>query len=271
MKRIQVVSKQALLWKYGTIFKCVNETKEVWYMNIAICDDDYGFVDNLENIVRNIMANLEVTVCIKLFYSGKELLQDSKQNSYDIILIDIDMPQKTGFSTVEEIYQNHQDVNIIFITAHEEFAYQAYDYHPYQFVHKNDLEKLPRVLASLHKRIVARSQYYDVVHLDLAEIVDINVNNVVYIKSEKNYVVVHDLNSEERKYRGKIKNVYMQLKEHNFIYPQRSYVVNCRYISDFDRKEITLKNGDVISVSRDNEVRHEAQCLYGKYIRSIKW
>lgn len=240
-------------------------------MNIAICDDDYGFVDKLENIVKTIFSNLEVKFHIDLFYSGKELLLGSKRESFDIILIDIDMPQKTGFSTVEDIYQKQPNVNVIFITAHEEFAYQAYEYHPYQFVHKNDLEKLPRVLTNLYKKIVARSQYYDVVHLDLAGIVDININNVMYIKSEKNYILVVDVNKAISKYRGKIKNVYMQLKEHAFVYPQRSYVVNCRYIDDFDRKEITLKNGEVISVSRDDEVRHEAQGLYGKYIRSIRW
>lgn len=240
-------------------------------MNIAICDDDYGFVDKLESIVASIMSNLQVEYNIDLFYSGKELLIGTKKNSFEIILIDIDMPQKTGFSTVEEIYQKQKNANVIFITAHEEFAYQAYEYHPYQFVHKNDLEKLPRVLTNLYRKIIARSQYYNIVHLDLLGIVDINVNDIMYIKSEKNYILIVDMNKAVSKYRGKIKNVYMQLKEHGFIYPQRSFVVNCRYINDFDRKEITLKNGEVISVSRDNEVRHEAQSLYGRYIRSIKW
>lgn len=240
-------------------------------MNIAICDDDFGFVDKLENIVTEVMSNLKIEFHIYLFYSGNELLLGCKQNPFDIILIDVDMPRRTGFSTVEEIYQKQPNTNVIFITAHEEFAYQAYDYHPFQFVHKSDLEKLPRVLTNLHRKIVARSQYYDVVHLDLAGIVDININNVMYIKSERNYILVVDANKAVSKHRGKIKSVYTQLKEHGFIYPQRSYIVNCRYINDFDRKEITLKNGEVISVSRDDEVRHEAQALYGRYIRSIKW
>lgn len=240
-------------------------------INVAICDDDDTFVDRLEEIVRSIMASLNAEVQIDLCYSGKELLVESKRKSFDIVLIDIDMPQKTGFSTVEEVYKKQPNVNVIFVTSHEEFAYQAYEYHPYQFVQKNDLDKLHRVITALYRKIVARSLYYDVVHLDLAGIVDINLNEVMYVKSEKNYILVVNVNKSVSKYRGKIKNVYMQLKEYGFIYPQRSYIVNCRYISDFDRKEITLKNGETVSVSRDDEVRREAQYLYGKYMRSIRW
>ncbi len=238
-------------------------------MNIAICDDDDIVVDKLEEIVRGIMVQLGAEPQIDLFYSGKDLLTKSGKRSFDIILMDIDMPQQTGFGTVEEVYKKHPDVNVIFVTSHEEFAYQAYDYHPYQFVQKNDLEKLPRVLKALCKKIDARSVSSDIVHL--TEIPDVNLNEVMYIKSERNYVLAVNADKSVCKHRGKIKNVYMQLKEYGFIYPQRSYVVNCRYINDFDRKEITLKNGEVVSVSRDDAVRREAQFLYGKYMRSVRW
>ncbi len=238
-------------------------------MNIAICDDDGIFADKSEKIVRSVMTGLGAETKIDLFYSGKEFLTESRKHSFDIILMDIDMPRQTGFSTIEEVYKNHPDVNVIFVTSHEELAYQAYDYHPYQFVQKNDLDKLPRVLKALYKKIAAKSLSSDIVHL--TEIPDVNLNEVMYIKSERNYVLAVNSNKSVTKHRGKIKNVYMQLKEYGFIYPQRSYVVNCRYINDFDRKEITLKNGEIVSVSRDDEVRREAQYLYGKYMRSVRW
>ena len=241
------------------------------HVDIAICDDNGAFVDIIEMLVKNVMFKMNVDYNLSLFYSGKEIISGSRNNSFDVILLDIDMPQKTGFEVADEIYQKQPNTNVIFVTSHEELAYQAYDYHPYQFVHKSDLDKLPRVLETLYNKIVSRSQYDGVVHLKLGGIIDVNVNEVLYIKSEKNYILIMNTNKTMFKYRGKIKNVYAQLIEYGFIHPHRSYVVNCRYISDFDRKEITMKNGEIISVSRDDEVRKEAQHLYGKHMRSTRW
>lgn len=236
---------------------------------VAICDDDDIFANKLEDIVQGIMADLETEVQTHLFYSGESLLKESKKRSFDMILMDIDMPRQTGFGTVRRVYEKHPEANVIFVTSHEELAYQAYDYHPYQFVRKDDLNKLPRVLKALYKKTSAQSLRPEIVHLK--EIPSLNLNEIMYIKSERNYILAVNSNKSVSKHRGRIKNVYAQLSEYGFIYPQRCYVINCRYIADFDKREITLQNGEVVSVSRDDNVRREACYLYGKYMRSLRW
>ena len=144
-------------------------------LNIAICDDNGIFVDNLEKKINTIMNENNIEFFVEKFYSGKDLINGSRNAIYDIILLDIDMPDKTGFNTIEEIYKKQPNVFVVFITAHEEFAYQAYDYHPYQFVHKNDLEKLPRVINILCEKVVVRRQHHDIIHLDFGYIVYINI------------------------------------------------------------------------------------------------
>ena len=96
--------------------------------NIAICDDDPDFVDNLNKKVIDITKKLDVQCEISLLYNGKELIEHCSQNISDIVLVDIDMPGIDGFNAVQTLRQQQSDLAVIFITAHEEYAFQAYNY-----------------------------------------------------------------------------------------------------------------------------------------------
>lgn len=239
--------------------------------NVAICDDDEIFVDKLSGIVLDIMNRNGYNCNLEKLYNGKELLAVCRKNAMDIILADIDMPQINGFKAIETLQEIQPNLAVIFVTAHNEYAYQAYDYHPYQFVNKNDLEKLDTVLASLAKKIICRKTYNEIAHIFLNEVFDINVNEVMYFKSRKNYVDAYNVDGSITEYRTTIKDMYNQLEKTGFIYVQRSYILNCRFVDDFDSKFITLKNGEKISMSRDVETRKKAQRNYGNFMRSLRW
>lgn len=236
--------------------------------NIAVCDDEPVFLEGLCNTVSAIMERGGFKYNLKKLYNGKELLSFCRKQSADIIITDIDMPEIDGFKAIEDLQKSRTDLAVIFVTAHNEYAYQAYDYHPYQFVNKNDLEKLDIVIVGLAKKILNRKKYNEIVHVFLHGIIDINVNDVMYIKNTKNYVVAYHTDGTITKYRASLREIYEQLAEAGFIYAQRSYVLNCRFIDDFSLKTITMKNGEKISVSRDEEIRTKAQKNYGRFMRN---
>ncbi len=238
--------------------------------NIAICDDSEEFVWNIYTTVQKIMDKHNYKYNIQDFTKAKELIVFSKEKQLDVVLLDIDMPDVSGFEAVEKLRERQQSVEIIFITSHSELAYQAYDYHPYQFVDKTDLEKLEMVLPSLCNRIMQSKTAESSVVIDISGIFEIDVNAVMYVKAKKNYVVFCYNDGTEKEYRAKIKDVYEALKDSGFVYIQRSYIVNCRSIYDFDTKEVMLKNGETISVTRDYEMRSEAQKIYGAFMRRLR-
>lgn len=242
-----------------------------YVFNIAICDDDGQFVDEVADKVSEIMSKNCYKYIVHECYDGRELVEYCKNNTVDIILADIDMPNMNGFEAVEELQKRQPDLSIIFITAHNELAYQAYDYHPYQFINKTDLRKLERVLKTLVKKIQLKKNSNEIIHLQLDGIIDINVNEIMYLKSNRNYISIYSLNDDVTEIRGVIKDVYSQLSQVGFIYVQRSYIVNCRFIKDFDRKKITLKNDLEISVTRNTEMMREAQQIYGRFMRNLRW
>lgn len=240
--------------------------------NIVICDDDADFVKKLHNRITDILDKNSFHCRIVELYDGSELFDYCKKNIADIVFADIDMPNMTGFEAIKKLQEQQPEMVTVFVTAHEELAYQAYDYHPYQFISKKDLGKLENVVKRLIKKIIYRKQSKEVAHIQLANnIIDIRVDEVMYFRSKRNYVLVFNTDGSYSEMRANLKSIYEQLCGTGFIQVNRSYVVNCRFIFDFRKTMILLKDHTEISVTRNPDMRKEAQEQYGRFKRELRW
>ncbi|MCH5213262.1 MAG: response regulator transcription factor [Oscillospiraceae bacterium] len=242
-------------------------------LTIAICDDEVTFLDDLYNRVEQIVSKYNYKCNIIEFDNSGEFTNYCKKNIVDIILADIDIPDKDGFTAVKELQEQQPDIPVIFVSAHEELAYQSFYYNPFQFVSKADLDRLEHVLIDLIQKIERRKQQKDIVHIEAeGNIVDINVNEVMYLKSDRNYIMAYNENENVLlKFRGILKSIYAQLSDSGFIYTHKSYIINCRFIQNFERKKVVLANNSEIKGTRNTDIIDEAQKLYGKFMRELRW
>ena len=75
-------------------------------------------VDDEKLLVKGIKFNLEnegytVDAC----YDGEEAVAAARTGGYDLIILDLMMPKKDGFTLAQEIRQSNAEVPIIFLTA----------------------------------------------------------------------------------------------------------------------------------------------------------
>lgn len=111
-------------------------------MRIAVCDDEK---EARMMLVEKIKL-LHPTAKLVLYSSGEELLADTKPP--DIALLDIQMPGKNGMETAKLLRQNHRNTAIIFISALEDYVFQAFDVGALHYLVKPfDDRKLEEVLA----------------------------------------------------------------------------------------------------------------------------
>ena len=113
--------------------------------NILIVDDNIKNIQVLGNILRE--SNYEIAVAL----NGKEALDWVRSDNFDLILLDIMMPEMDGYEVCKEIKKNEKfiEVPIIFLTAKTEtesvikgFETGAVDYVTKPF---NSAELLARV------------------------------------------------------------------------------------------------------------------------------
>lgn len=235
--------------------------------NIVICDDDANFVSDICLRVLNAAKKINVQCNIVELHDGNELVKHCQQNISDIILADIDMPTVNGFDAIKALQKQQPDLAVIFITAHEEFAFQAYNYQPFWFVSKRDLSYLEDVLLKLMEKIEYRKNMREIVYIQCDKLVEINNEQVIYIKSSGHYLTTYTLQGKDNSFRCGIQQAYDYLKEDGYICAHRSYIVNCRYIKGFSQSGIVLKNREELPVSRNKDIIEDALKVYKRYLR----
>ncbi len=241
--------------------------------NIAICDDELSFLEYLYQHVEDCLSKYNYTYEIVDFLDSNEFIQYCRRNIADIVLVDIDMPKKDGFQAIKELQEKQPDLAVIFVSAHEELAYQSFKYNPFQFVSKADLDRLEEVLLYTVRKIEQRKTQKDIVHIMSGNsMIDINVKEVMYLQSDKNYVTAFDRHECALfKFRGMLKNIYTKLSEHGFLFIHKRYIVNCRFIKLLTRGKVVMSNDRELTISRNSETRSQVQALYGKFMREERW
>ena len=61
-------------------------------LNIAICDDEINDISILKKYISRYNVETDNNIVVSSFLSAKELLLDYSNNHYDVVLLDIEMP-----------------------------------------------------------------------------------------------------------------------------------------------------------------------------------
>lgn len=90
-------------------------------MKIAVCDDERTVREDIAGKIEFLFPETDVF----LYESGNILLQS--EENFDIVFLDIQMKGINGMDTAKKLRESGSDAVIIFVTALEEYVYQAFD------------------------------------------------------------------------------------------------------------------------------------------------
>ena len=107
-------------------------------LHIAICDDENKIREDITGTVRNYFEGVRITQ----FGNGHNLLESFNRQSFDMVLLDIDMPEMNGITLAARIKQIKPDTVILFLTAYKEYAFDAFQVHPSGYLLKPVLPEL---------------------------------------------------------------------------------------------------------------------------------
>lgn len=214
-------------------------------MQIAVCDDEKNIRELIGNKVHNIYPQADIC----FFPSGEELLLSDKQ--IDILFLDIQMQGRNGIETAREFRRKDKKAVLIFVTAIEDYVFQAFDVGAFHYLLKPvDDTKFADVL----RRAVDErcSQNLNIKEPE-AKYVMINnhglhtrvkIDDIVYAEVFNRKVVIHKLDSEIEYY-GKMSELEAEAGE-DFFRPHRAYLVNFKYVEKYDATTIYLEKGTAL-------------------------
>jgi len=237
-------------------------------MRVLIVDD--------EPLAQTALANvLAARVDVEHFDSANdavEAIEKLATESYDVLLLDINMPELSGTELADQLRGRNPPLpSIVFVTAHDEYAIAAFEKHAVDYVLKpfsnerigealdravqraqgERASKLIEALPQLQK--LARPQYSRIAIKSKGRILFINPGDVVAVQAEGNYVL-----------RESISVVAEKLRPYGFIRIHRSVLVNASFVEEI-KPYVTGEYGLRVKGGREYTVTR----TYKKNLKSL--
>lgn len=241
-------------------------------LRIAVCDDDTEMLQILSDWINRIFKEKEIMIELEAFSEGKELLDKHKEASFQVVFLDIAMPDMDGFQIAEALKQHNRKIYIIFVTSKDELVYKSFDYQPFHFIRKGEAKELESQLRHVAEKLITYSKYYDSIKLIRPHglIEEVVVGEIVVVRSEKNYLEYEMSDNRTIRIRGSLIVAEEVLQKYDFVRISSRALVNLNYIVRIKEREgeVILKTGFVYSLSRNN--KKSVVEAYMKYLRSRK-
>lgn len=223
-------------------------------MKIAICDDEKEFLENIDYAIKTYMNEKGLDYNIDLYNSGKSIMELQKNIVlYDVVFLDINMPEISGLEVAEWIRTYSDDVNIVFITAIISYAIQGYKYNAVRYILKNE-RQLKASIYECMDAVIYRMKHMGIdKRIFISNQKEISVNKVMYIESSAHKVIFYIEGKESEDYvvKNKLNNIEKMLDDCKYmIRVHQSYIVNMMYVKKISGYRIYLKNGIEIGVPK---------------------
>lgn len=222
-------------------------------MRIAVCDDNKVMLEFISGKINEDMALLDATYEISKFECGVSLISQHKKAPFDVIFLDIRLPDIDGFEAARLIKTEAEKTHIIFITTESNLVYECFDYHPYYFIPKGKPEYLAKKLRSVIEKLVDEINDNRTLCLDMPhnEKKYVNTDSIIYIASKSNYIDVV-CKEETVRIRMKLNDLSEKLPAKSFVRIHNRCVLNMRYLGRIDsgRNKAVLYDETELDISR---------------------
>jgi DNA-binding LytR/AlgR family response regulator len=216
-------------------------------LNIAICDDDKIYLTQIKKKLEKISFLIKDDIFIDEYFSGIKLFENF--HKYDILILDIDMPDINGFELAKKIRETNDKIIIIFLTCLAHYVFEAYKILPFRYVMKRKIdEQLPEAILKAYEKLSLKAdETFIFRHRGLTYNLELNE---IYYFEHKNRQISIKTATKELFYNETINNIEIKLKNYNFERCHSGYVVNLNKINIISLYQIEMKNGDIIPLSR---------------------
>jgi two-component system LytT family response regulator len=237
-------------------------------MRVLIVDD--------EPLARTALAQiLAARPDVERFDSARDAIEAQERlskHSYDVMLLDISMPELSGLELLGRLQQYGRPLpSVVLVTAHAQHAVAAFEKHAVDYVLKPfSSERVNQALEFAFRRTASEraARFVELMpHLPMLQqkspkiaiksngrIVFIDPHDLVVVQAEGNYVL---LQQEAGSYllRESISTIAENLKPYGFVRIHRSVLVNASFVQEIrpcatGEYELRVRGGKEYTVTR---------------------
>ncbi len=222
--------------------------------------------------IRDLLAHHNDIEVVSEARNGREAVNTLRQLKPDLIFLDVQMPVLDGFGVLKTIGVNEMP-EVIFVTAHDEFAVRAFDTHALDYLVKpvkqkrfseainrmrerlksNEAYDLSRKLSLLLAAKERESRKQRIVIPGAKGELVINSDEIDWIEADDYYAAIHARNGRHL-LRESLASLAKRLDPHQFVRVHRSTIVNIDRVSEVRHEGsetlLVMHGGVQVRVSR---------------------
>ncbi|PCI32086.1 MAG: DNA-binding response regulator [Flavobacteriaceae bacterium] len=235
-------------------------------LRILLVDDENDALEALEWKLNHYVDDLDISTCNSPI-KAIDIIEETKP---DVVFLDIQMPEMDGFTMIEKL--KYRNFNLIFTTAHDEFALKAIKVSAIDYLLKPvDKDELLESIAKV------RSSKTDLKLEDKLQLLLNNINgspsdkinisadgkvylleqdDVVMLKSDKSYTTIFLKNEQQIVVSKTLKEVERKFTFSQFYRVHNSYLINLNHVKEYLKGlggELIMSNGLTASISRNKK------------------
>jgi two-component system LytT family response regulator len=238
-------------------------------INCIIVDDEQHAIDILVHYVKQ-TPHLHL---VSTFTNPIEALQLLGRQKIDLVFLDIQMPELSGIDFIKAI---HGKTKVVLTTAYSEFALEGYDLYVVDYLMKPI--RLPRFLAAVQKAVqqisagsetqqeTPEDDYIFVKTESKGKLLKINLADIDFIESMKNYMVIHRGGQKTMVYTS-MKELEERLPKKQFIRVHKSFIIPISRITGIEGNLVRLKNVTAEILIGENYKAELMEIIRGKMIQ----
>ena len=238
-------------------------------INCIIVDDEQHAIDILDHYVKQ-TPHLQL---VASFTNPIEALQLLGQQKIDLVFLDIQMPELSGIDFIKTIQGKSK---VILTTAYSEFALEGYDLYVVDYLMKPI--RLPRFLAAVQKAVqqlnagnekapeAAEDDYIFVKTESKGKLLKINLADIDFIESMKNYMVIH-IGGQKTFVYTSMKELEERLPKKQFIRVHKSFIIPIYRVTGIEGNLLRLKNVTAEILIGENYKAELMEIIRGKMIQ----
>lgn len=216
-------------------------------VKICIVEDDKTALNILTDYLARFESENKCIFAIDTFDRTTTFINNFN-STYDIIFMDIELPDGNGMDVIKEIRSKDETVVVVFVTNLASYAVKGYEVQAFDFIVKpisyyNFYVKLSKVLDRLEKK---KDKEIWIKNKDGRQ--KVMISSIKYIEVTKHTIFYHTIDGII-KASGTLNVVQQALKDYGFSLCNNCYLVNLKFVKAIKQNDV-LVDDELLLVSR---------------------
>lgn len=222
-------------------------------LRTGICDDDIMYCYDIASMLDQYMISNDVNISYQIYEHANDILRIYNTSAkFDILFLDVEMPEIDGLLLTEKIKRIDPHVFIIFVSNYPEYMQDSFRVHPFYYLVKPlAAEIFTKIMNDIVTTIKSEHKLITLLHTDETEEA-INIKDIRFIDvadGKKGILCFHFFNHTTLT-KGKLTDWSNKLSNFDFYRCHRGFLVNMSHIHYFELRTIIMDNGEKVPISR---------------------